>query len=520
MENFHNFIQKQFRIALVFFALGLFFGLIYSINLLGVSIPSETLLPSTARSLHISLMLYGFIPLMLSFLPFLLINKEVGYSPKGLYFLHFYVLFWYIFLIFMVVSLLFGNSRDLPFYDFVYELNFILALAGFFYIRALIEFMKGYKTYPLWIKVSLLCVVIAPFMLLILMNPVIGQVESTVTGPHGDNTLGMSFALIPIYYLIFKLLSQNAFKARWHICWIVPFGFYILSVLHRSFYGPLSYNQEWFLQYLSLLYVPLLYRWYQDALIQATHKKALLISIVAFLFVDIQGNILFIPEIRWLIHRNDLVIAHAHVAMGIGIFFMAVAMFVNYFKVLQTSAFYVLYCIGMLGIFSVLSLSGLVQAGFSNLSIDTLWLLRSLFGVVVILSLLFFVRIKLELNTLQMYNLAGVLSDGLGGVFLILLASFIYPLLGFTFHHQYEYVVFAFVSMTGVIHFMALQNPHHARILTKLTVIIRIMVSSIFVALYFSNSLGLEAVLIATCDMAFVLVYLMLFYKKELLCAH
>ena len=32
------------------------------------------------RAIHISLMLYGFIPLMLSYLPFLLINKELGFD--------------------------------------------------------------------------------------------------------------------------------------------------------------------------------------------------------------------------------------------------------------------------------------------------------------------------------------------------------------------------------------------------------------------------------------------------------
>ena len=45
----------------------------------------------------------------------------------------------------------------------------------------------------------------------------------------------------------------------------------------------------------------------------------------------------------------------------------------------------------------------------------------------------------------------GVLSDGLGGIFLILFASFLYPILGFSFSGIYEYVVFTFVSMTGVI---------------------------------------------------------------------
>jgi cytochrome c oxidase cbb3-type subunit 1 len=45
------------------------------------------------RSIHISLMLYGFIPLMLSYLPFLLINKEVGVDKEGLRLLNLYTIF-------------------------------------------------------------------------------------------------------------------------------------------------------------------------------------------------------------------------------------------------------------------------------------------------------------------------------------------------------------------------------------------------------------------------------------------
>ena len=141
MENFNLFIQRHFKISLVFFAIGLFFGLIYSINLLGYSIDSQTLNPANMRSIHISLMLYGFIPLMLSYLPFLLINKEVGFSHKGLHYLNLFTIFWYIFLIFMINSLLFGKNRGLAFYDFAYELNFILAIAGVFYIIALFKFI-------------------------------------------------------------------------------------------------------------------------------------------------------------------------------------------------------------------------------------------------------------------------------------------------------------------------------------------------------------------------------------------
>ena len=521
LNNFNNFVDKNFKISIAFFALGLFFGIVYSINLLGFTLNSETLNPVNMRAIHISLMLYGFIPLMLSYLPFLLINKEVGFDKKGLRYLNLYTIFWYIFLVFMVVSLLLGKNRGLAFYDFAYELNFLLALAGVFYIIALYKFIRVYKTLPLWIKVCLRVVIIAPVTLLVLMNPIIGQVESTVTGPHGDNTLGMSLALLPIYYLIIKLLNNGEFKARWNILWIIPTVFYFGTVLYRIFFEPLTYNQEWVAQYLTLLYVPLLYRWFKDSNIEPHAKKALLISILAFLFVDVEGNILFIPEIRWVFHRNDLIVAHAHVAMGISVFFMVIAMFINSIKELQKSIYLNSYLFALIGIFTVLSISGFVQAGFLNISSEVLWIFRTAFGFFALVFIFAFIKINFELKTyskIELYNIAGILSDGIGGIFLILLASFIYPLLGFTFSGVYEYVVFVFVSMTGIIHYMALKNPSNQVVLMNLSVIIRVFASSVFFSLYASGKLGFEALAICLFDLAFVFVYLIYFYDKEFLC--
>ena len=518
LNNFDNFINRNFKISIAFFALGLLFGIIYSINLLGFSINSQTLNPENMRAIHISLMLYGFIPLMLSYLPFLLINKEVGIDEEGLKYLNLYTIFWYIFLVFMVVSLLLGKSRGLAFYDFAYELNFLLAFAGIFYIIALYKFIRLYKILPLWIKVCLRVVIIAPIALLVLMNPIIGQVESTVSGPHGDNTLGMSLALIPLYYLIIKLLNKDEFKARWNIFWIIPTIFYFGSVLHRIFLEPLTYNQEWFLQYLSLLYVPLLYRWFKDSNIAPYAKKALFISIAAFLFVDVEGNIIFIPEIRWIFHRNDLIVAHAHMAMGIAVFFMVISMFITYIKELQKDIYLNSYLFALLGIFTVLSISGFTQAGIINISTDTLWIFRTIFGLFALVFIFAFIKIKKSYSKIELYNIAGILSDGFGGVFLILLASFIYPIIGFSFSGGYEYVVFAFVSMTGFIHYMALKNPSSQILLINLTVIIRVIASSMFFALYASNRLGLEALAICLFDLAFVFTYLIFFYQKDNLC--
>ena len=321
-----------------------------------------------------------------------------------------------------------------------------------------------------------------------------------------------------MFYLIIKLLNNEEFIARWNILWIAPIIFYFSSVLYRIFLEPLTYEQEWFFQWLTFLYIPILYRWYKDAQIETFAQKALLISMLAFLFVDVEGNILFIPEFRWLFHRNDLIVAHAHVAMGIGVFFMVIAMFVSYVKELKKLSFYILYLAGLLGIFTVLSISGFIQANVIHGNIDFLWMLRSIFGVLTFSSLFTFISFKLELTNLQKYNLFGVLADGLGGISLILLASFTYPLLGFSFTGTYEYVVFAFVSSTGIIHYFALRYKEHEQILTKITVITRVIISSVFFALFYNKTLGIEALMISLFDVTFASIFLLFFYNKEKLC--
>ena len=515
MDNFNTFIQKHFMYSLIFLALGLFFGFIYSINLLGYSIDSSILAPYNMRSLHLSLMLYGFITLMLSMLPFLLINKEVKSSKEGLHFLNLFFIFWYIFLVFMIISLLFGNHRGLAFYDFAYALNFILAFAGIFYAIALYKFIQLYKIIPLWVKVSFRIVLISPIGLLILMNPVIGQVERTVTGPHGDNTLGMSLALIPLYYLIIKLLNKKEFVARWNILWIVPTLFYFGTVLYRSFIADLTYNEEWFAQYLTLLYIPLLYRWYKDSDIEGFARKALLTSILGFLFVDIEGNILFIPSIRWVFHRNDLVVAHSHIALGIGVFFMVIAMFSQHIHSINKKTFFNLFVGGLLGIFTVLTLSGFVQTNMlHSVTTETMWYLRTFFGSLVLLSLLPLVSFKTTYTKKELYNLIGVFNDGFGGLFLLLLGSFVYPKLGFYFDAKYSYIIFGFVSMTGLIHFLALYFEKCTAILTLLTALIRVSISSLFFSLYLSHALGIEAAFIALFDFIYASIYFIFFHQE------
>ncbi|HIP59900.1 MAG TPA: hypothetical protein EYH01_05675 [Campylobacterales bacterium] len=517
MANFNHFINKHFNIALLFLVAGFLFGLFYSLNLLGFNIDSKVFTAPNLRSIHISLMLYGFVPLMLSYLPFLLIQKEIGSDTKGLAYLEIYSIIWYLFLVYMTIALLFGNHRGLAFYDFPYELNFLLALAGLFYILALFRFMGQYSVLPLWIKVSRVIVMLAPLALLILMNPKVGQVESTVSGPHGDNTLGISFALIPIYYLIIKYLSDTPFNSRWNALWIIPLAGYILSVVHRIFIGDLSYNQEWFFQYLTLLYIPLLYRWYKDADISKDSKKLLLISIIAFLFVDIEGNIIFIPEIRWAFHRNDLIVAHAHIAMGVGVFFMVISLFSKHIETAKNSIFKNLYLIGMVGILISLSLAGFIQADKFDGDVTTYWTIRSFCALFIIGAFIPFVT-KLDikqLNPPKLYHLVGFGSDFLGGLLLFLLADFLYPLIGFKFEGGYQYVVFAFMMGTGIIHFFGLIKPTIAYDLAEITFYIRAIVSAFFFSLYLSKQVDLIGLLVAGYDLMFGMVFLVYLFNHK-----
>ena len=107
MERFQVIIKRHFYFSLIFFGAGLVFGFVYSLNLLGYILPSNILEPQNIRSVHISLMLYGFIPLMLSYLPFLLMVKDIGYDERSIRYLEIYTFIWYVFLIVMVISLLF-----------------------------------------------------------------------------------------------------------------------------------------------------------------------------------------------------------------------------------------------------------------------------------------------------------------------------------------------------------------------------------------------------------------------------
>lgn len=509
------FLKNEFSLLLFWLILGLGAGFVYSLQLLGVGDYNTLLVASRMRSLHISQMLYGFFPLILSLLPFALFQKDNILDAHIIKYLQRYFIVWNLFLLLISLTILFGDMRGLPFYDFDYWLNFLLASSGIFYIIALFLALKNYKSNrPLWVNISLLVVTIAPILLLFLMNPSYGQVEKSLIGPHGDNTLGMSFALIPLYYLLIKLSSIKEFTPKANILWLIPFLGYIISLVIRNFFHTLSYNEEWIFQYLTLLYIPLLYIWMRDSGINFKINPYLIISILAFLFVDIEGNILFIPEIRWLVHRNDLIVAHAHIAMGIGVAFMALSI-VHYLlpQVLHKRA--AILWTAMIGLIAIaLSIAGLVEAGIVNSNIKYFWMLRTFFGFVLIalVKYQFIVSSNIKIDSkIKLYHLAGVASDAIGGLLLILIGNWLFMHLGFGFSYGYEYVVFAFMIGTGTLHYFGLYD--NSEMLAKTSSIIRLLVGSMFIALFLTKHIDIIALLVGAYDISFALVY-WLFLKR------
>jgi hypothetical protein len=502
------FINDELPLLLFWLILGLFAGLVYSLEMIGVDGTMTLFSPERARSLHISQMLYGFFPLILSLLPFALFEKEGVLTQNALKNLRRYFVLWNVFLLFMSLSILFGNIRGLPFYDFPYQLNFILAFSGLFYCIALVDALHTYEKRPLWVNISLLVVIIAPIALVVLMNPQYGQVEQTLVGPHGDNTLGMSFALIPLYYLLIKLSASKPFVPRWRGLWILPLVGYIISLLIRNFFHSLSYNEEWFFQYLTLLYLPLLWKWLRDAGVTFRTNAYLLLSIAAFIFVDIEGNILFIPEIRALIHRNDLVVGHAHIAMGLGVAFMALAIVHHLLPQLFRRLYAIVWTVVMSLMALVLSGAGFIEAWIMNGNIDLFLGLRTLLGVVLILLVvkIIYDRVRFPIDSLlKLYHLSGFLSDAGGGLILILAGSWLFGLLGFHFSGTYEYVVFAFMIGTGMIHWAGLH--HDGEAMGALSATIRLIVSATFASLYMAGVLDQIALLVALYDGGYALIY-------------
>ncbi|MCK9472747.1 hypothetical protein [Sulfurimonas sp.] len=507
MDKFYKLVDSVMPIWAFIFLGSIVVGVIYGAQMLGFSLLDSTLLnASTTRSLHITLMLYGPIMLALSLLPFALFAKDKLDLSQAVEPLKNYFLLWHLFLFMAVVSILLGAQRGLPFYDFAYELNFILAASGIFYIVAIFKTIKHYKITPLWVKVSKALLFVAPISLLVLMNPTFGQVEKTLIGPHGDNTLGMSFTLIPLFYLMIKLHAKESFAPKWHLFWIIPLLGYALSVGTRIFRGELLYGEEWVYQWLTFAYAPLLIKWCRDAKITFKRTPYLAISIWAFLFVMIQGNILFIPEIRWLFHRNDLIVAHAHVAIGLGIFFMSLSILKYFYKLPDKFMLFWLFVIGV--IFVSLSLAGFDEAGVFAVDVIIMWWIRLFGGILAVVGLVYYIIKKIKItkpSLLELYHINGFMSDGLGALLLFISAPVLFEFLGLYFT-PYYYLVFGFMGFVGILHLAGITKEAH--FLAYCTSIARLITGTIFFSLFYLGTIDALGLIVGFYDIFYALIYL------------
>jgi hypothetical protein len=338
------------------------------------------------------------------------------------------------------------------------------------------------------------------------MNPTYGQVEKTLIGPHGDNTLGMSFTLIPLFYLMIKLHAKENFVPKLHIFWLLPLVGYALSVATRIFRGELSYGEEWVYQWLTFAYAPLLIKWYRDAGISFKQTPYLLISIWAFLFVMIQGNILFIPEIRWPFDRNDLIVAHAHVAIGLGIFFMSLSIIKYFYKLPDKLMHFWLYVIGI--IFVSLTLAGFDEAAIFAVDVVTMWQIRLFGGILAVAGIVYFIVKKMKFSKpsmLLLYLLKGFAYEGLGAIMLFFSAPLLFEFLSLHFS-PYYYLVFGFMGFVGILHLIGITKEGH--LFAYFTSIARLITGSVFLSLFYLGTIDALGLLVGFYDISYALLYL------------
>jgi hypothetical protein len=159
----------------------------------------------------------------------------------------------------------------------------------------------------------------------------------------------------------------------------------------------------------------------------------------------------------------------------------------------------------------VLSVAGLIEAGMMSGDVNG-WLIgRVVFGfalVMLVIKVLVFnvIQSATTLTPLQLYHWAGFLGDALGGLMLLLLGGWLFGMLGFAFSGTYEYIVFAFVIGTGMIHWYGLSD-HDEHAMASVSALIRFVVASAFAALFMAGILDELALVIALYDASFAMIY-------------
>jgi len=88
---------------------------------------------------------------------------------------------------------------------------------------------------------------------------------------------------------------------------------------------------------------------------------------------------------------------------------------------------------------------------------------------------------------------------------LLLAGGILFPMLGFHFSGTYEYVVFAFMIGTGILHWYGMNT--HAETMGAVSATVRLVVASVFAALYLSEVLDQIALLVALYDGLYALLF-------------
>lgn len=91
---------------------------------------------------------------------------------------------------------------------------------------------------------------------------------------------------------------------------------------------------------------------------------------------------------------------------------------------------------------------------------------------------------------------------------LLIGGGLLFDLLGFRFSGTYEYIVFAFMIGTGMIHWFGLHGD--AKPLASLSATIRLLVSATFASLYMAGVLDEIALTVALYDGGYALLYWLL----------
>jgi len=111
-----------------------------------------------------------------------------------------------------------------------------------------------------------------------------------------------------------------------------------------------------------------------------------------------------------------------------------------------------------------------------------------------------------------------LMSDFGGGALLLLFGGYLFHVMGFAFSGTYEYVVFAFMIGTGIVHWYGVHGDSER--MGAASAAIRLLVSATFCALYMVGILDGIALLVAVYDGVFAMIYWpwLRGYQKEAVC--